>query len=111
MGTVEVIRSRNILGTMRNLNVEVDGTRVGVVKYNSETTFSLAPGPHQVAVKMDWYKSNPVHLDVETGQTYRLRASQSKGVLPFLLMLGALGAFLLRGKFGYTLEIEEGSTA
>jgi hypothetical protein len=55
--------------------VIIDGERIGTVRNDSTTDFTVPPGEHSVQLKIDWSGSPVLHIRVETGGTILLRAS------------------------------------
>jgi hypothetical protein len=54
-------------GAWRNLNILIDGQIVGSVRHEGTFEREVAPGPHQVAVKMDWVRSESLDVQCEEG--------------------------------------------
>jgi len=83
---VKIARYQDFFGIMRKLKVFIDGEHVGNVHWNSSNDFSISSGSHQLFVKMDWCKSEPINIDIDENETIKyevtLLANQSKlGVL------------------------------
>jgi hypothetical protein len=70
------IRRTGYFGVARKLKILIDGQVVGAVGREGGS-IDLEPGPHEVAVKMDWVKSRPLELSVEEDETVRLEARSS----------------------------------
>jgi hypothetical protein len=60
---------------LRPYKVMIDGERSGSVRDNHTEDFEVAPGEHNVQLKIDWSGSAKVQLNVESGAIALLRAS------------------------------------
>lgn len=83
---IKITRYQDFFGIMRKLKVFIDGEHVGNVQWDNSKEFSISSGPHQLCVKMDWCKSEPINIDVGENEIVKyevtLPANQSKfGVL------------------------------
>jgi hypothetical protein len=69
---LSIQRIRQWVGRIRALDVYVDGQKVGSLASGESRLFPLVPGQHSIYVKMDWYKSVPLTVSVQTGETISL---------------------------------------
>ena len=65
--TIRITRGNDYFGVMRKLKVYINEKHLGSVKHNSSVDFNVSPGKHDVYVKMDWCKSEPVTLKLKDG--------------------------------------------
>ncbi len=73
-GTIEIAREKAYVDKARAYRVLVDGTEVGRIKEGETQSFAVAPGSHEVLLKIDWATSPAVTVDVSPGGTARLGA-------------------------------------
>jgi hypothetical protein len=73
--TVELNRASKFTDRIRSYQVFVDGEEVGKIKNGEHATFSVAPGRHEVKLKIDWTESPPVTIDASPGGSVRLTCS------------------------------------
>jgi hypothetical protein len=83
---ITITRKQDFFAIMRELKVFVNGKHVGNVRWDNSNDFSIAPGTHQLYVKMDWCQSEPINIDVGENEVLKyevtLLANESKfGVL------------------------------
>ena len=70
----------------RAFEVVIDGSRVGALRRGESETFPITPGVHNVEMKISWFASPPLTVDVSTGETVWLRcwpAAGLRAVLPW----------------------------
>jgi hypothetical protein len=76
----------DLFGGGRSFIVRIDGRRIGRVAPGASGEFPVEPGEHQVAVSMDWFRSQPVKVAVGPGSRTELmiggRSLMLKAVLP-----------------------------
>jgi hypothetical protein len=58
---------------LRSYEIRVDGVSVGEVRPGQSVDLPLAAGAHQVSAHIDWTGSDPIDVDVWSGQAVRLR--------------------------------------
>ena len=71
--TLELQRGSAYTDRVRAYKVLVDGQEVGTIKNKSTESFTIAPGRHDVTLKVDWASSSPVTIDAPPGGTVRLQ--------------------------------------
>lgn len=71
--TLELQRASTYTDRVRAYRVLVDGEEVGRIKNATTETFPIAPGPHEVQLKIDWAYSPPLAIDASPGGTVRLQ--------------------------------------
>ncbi|NYJ08568.1 hypothetical protein [Petropleomorpha daqingensis] len=59
--------------SLRSYEIRVDGVPVGQVGPGSLLDLPVTVGGHQVSAHIDWTGSDPVNVDIATGQAVRLR--------------------------------------
>jgi hypothetical protein len=72
-GTIQLERSTAYTDKLRAYKVTVDGTEVGTIKQGTTESFPVAPGSHDVQLKLDWAYSPILTVDVPPGGTVRLQ--------------------------------------
>lgn len=102
-GTLVVERPRaRFAYSARAFKVHVDGTRVGTLSNGESATYTVAPGRHEVEIRIDLNKA-AVPVEIAAGETVRL----TTGVEGGLKMFSPKGSVYLRpadGAGGRTAE-------
>jgi hypothetical protein len=57
---------------LRSYRVFIDGVRVGDIQRGGTRTFEVAPGDHQVELRIDWCRSRPLDVHLDPGREARL---------------------------------------
>ncbi len=73
--TIRVTRGGEYFGLGRSLRIFVDGSLAGRVRRNRTAEVRVAPGAHEVHVKMDWCRSEAQAVDVAGGEAVALRVT------------------------------------
>ena len=77
---IVIRRSTNFwMGGLRSFIVRIDGFRAGKVTRGAAAEFPVMPGEHSVAVSMDWFRSRPVRVVVESGSRAELAIGSRSG--------------------------------
>lgn len=61
-------RGKAYVDKARAYKVMVDGSELGRIKQKQEVVYPLAPGRHELQLKIDWASSPAEAFDVEPGQ-------------------------------------------
>jgi hypothetical protein len=72
--TIEIQRASAYTDRVRAYHVLVDNTDIGTIKNGETKTFDVAPGAHEVKLKIDWAYSPPLTIDAKPGSTVKLAA-------------------------------------
>jgi hypothetical protein len=67
MPKIIVRRSDSFVDGMRKFKVLVDGEVVGKVARKKQVEVEVEPGQHEVQMKLDWGKSEPMTVDASAG--------------------------------------------
>jgi len=59
MAQIIIHRGRQYFGVFRQLELFLDGAKMGGVSYNQRKSFPIEGGRHELLVKMDWCISQP----------------------------------------------------
>jgi hypothetical protein len=77
---IHVERDKSLTDAMRAYKVIVDGETAGKVRRGKNVSVDVAPGPHEVWMKVDWTKSGSIELDLQPGEEATLICSPNRGV-------------------------------
>jgi hypothetical protein len=79
-----------------------DGAKAGVIKNGETVLIQLPKGMHEILVKLDWTKSNPVTVNIEPSQTIKLSINyqRQKGTKYVALTTVFVALFLVGAIFG-----------
>ena len=88
MGTLVITRTRQYANSIRRCSILVDGSHAAYVKHGETISITVDDGAHEVIAKMDWCRSDPLSVNVQSGTTIQLRTGcYAKG---WRLLLGIL---------------------
>ena len=62
MSTLRIRRVDEFADYFRAYSILLDGTKLGNLKHGETLEFSIAPGQHQLRMKIDWCGSNTVQF-------------------------------------------------
>jgi hypothetical protein len=88
LGTVEIQRQRRYTGFAQTYKVLVDGQEIGTIKNGTTTSFDVAPGHHEIQLKIEITQSPPLEIDVPAGGTVPLTCGPRAN--PFTALLYTL---------------------
>lgn len=71
-GALEIVRTSNVTGMVRQAAILVNGQKMGDVGNAGTQRFMLAPGHYQVEARIDWIKSKPFPIEILEGQVRRI---------------------------------------
>jgi hypothetical protein len=80
-GRVTVARGSAYVDKARAYKVILDGTEAGRVKDGKSESFSVAAGPHELYVKVDWASSPTMRFDVAPGEDVRFMCRPNANAL------------------------------
>lgn len=85
MASLEVRRAPGgVTDHLRGYEVVVDGVTIGRLHPGESDVFELAPGPHELFMKIDWARSEKVDLELAAGKTATFRCEPRANVLTAL---------------------------
>ena len=62
---IQVERDKSMTDALRAYKVVVDGETAGKVRRGKRVRVDVAPGQHEVWMKIDWTKSAPIELELQ----------------------------------------------
>lgn len=71
-GFLSITRDRSVSNAMRRFNLLVDDKTVDKIKSGETRRYALPSGIHEIRVGIDFYKSRPLQIDVQPGETIEL---------------------------------------
>lgn len=78
---IHVERDKSMKDAMRAYKVIVDGETVGRVRRGKSVSVDVAPGRHEVWMKIDWTKSASMELDLQPGEEATLICAPNTSAL------------------------------
>lgn len=80
--TVQVRRARGGLTDLaRTYEVVIDGELVGRLEPTETGEYEVSPGPHELFLRIDWGRSEPVEVHLSPGQTARFHCEPRANLL------------------------------
>ena len=93
---IRIIRDTSPYGTRADVDVYIDGRKVGVVDFNTKKDFLVSEGVHEVYVRMQSLRSEPISIVTEASPNKMLAMKAYRVKPPGLNPLN----FVLRKIFG-----------
>ena len=93
-GTIEIEREKAYVDKVRAHKVLIDDAQVGTIKEGETKSFPVAPGSHEVVLRIDWARSPVVTIDVAPGAIAKLRTRPNGNPLTAIFY-----AFFARKKY------------
>lgn len=87
---------------VRKFKVLIDGQVAGTIASGVCERYTVTPGKHRVQVKIDWYSSEVLELNLSAGEETRLECGTKEG------MTASLGALVSPGSY---LQLHEAGTS
>ncbi len=81
---ISIKRPFNLSWALRVYNVFIDDVKVGKVKNSHEEHFEVQPGKHSIYVKIDFYKSRPVEIDLQPEEAVTIVCGIKEGITGFI---------------------------
>lgn len=73
--------------------VYIDGELAGIAPLGDRLTVPVDPGPHTVRVRLWWYRSPRIEVELKPGEVARFSADLPRKPLPRQIMLGLFWPF------------------
>jgi len=64
---IRIHRSREYFAKLRGYRVRIDGEDVANVRDGQTLTLDVAPGPHELELRVDWCRSNTIEFYASEG--------------------------------------------
>jgi cold shock CspA family protein len=64
---IRITRESGYADVLRAYKVVLDGKVIGTIRDGQQVEFDVAPGRHQLQLKIDWCRSNIVDFEVDGG--------------------------------------------
>jgi hypothetical protein len=77
MATIAVSRDSGYADRLRDYRVLLDSDEIGRLGNAGEKSFDIAPGAHQLMIKVDWGRSNVVAFEISQDQILKFRCGSS----------------------------------
>ena len=74
----------------RKIGIYLDGKKIGTIESGETREFELQPGEHDLQAKIDWCGSQKYSLNLEEGDTQKIKLSgfpKGKWTLPILAII------------------------
>ena len=77
---IVLCRSNLWTNRYRKFKVLIDGRKEGAIARGQRESYTVTPGLHNIQVRLDWYKSDPLELDLVEGEEVRLECGPRTGI-------------------------------
>ena len=77
MASLTVVRDSGYADRLRAYQIILDGEKVGEVRDGETKQFFLAPGKHQLSLKIDWCKSKTIDFTVTEADSLIFQAKSN----------------------------------
>ena len=97
MPTLSIQRSSEYVNRFRDIQILLDGKKIGAVANGGIATFEIPAGTHTVQAKIDWAYSPAVSIEVAEGESCTLHLAGFKGskwIMP-VAITASIAAFLI----------------
>lgn len=94
---IKLTRDSGWTDRIRSYHVVVNGEKVGEIKNGESKNFDIAPGTHEMMIKIDWCSSNLLTFDVKANEDVSFECgSNLKGIKVILAFVYVL---FMRNKY------------
>ena len=85
---IKLTRDTGWTDRLRAYSVVVGGTTLGAIKRGENKDFPIAPGTHEMIIKVDWCSGNSIIFEVKEGETVSFSCGSSlRGIKVFLAIV------------------------
>lgn len=91
MAIIKIERSNEFTNRMREFIILIDGQQAGTIANGATKEFTVSPGQHRLAAKIDWCSSPELTIDVKEDDKSSFNVSGFK----YANWLIGIGAFIL----------------
>lgn len=78
IGNISIYRESAWRDKLRSYAILSDGKKVGSVKDGETSLIPLSQGRHDIAIKIDWQKSDALTVNIENGKVLKLNVDYKK---------------------------------
>jgi hypothetical protein len=75
--TLSLVRDSGYADRIRDYRVLIDGLEIGRIANGEERSFDIAPGQHQLSVKIDWCRTDPIEFVAVVDQSSRFQCGSN----------------------------------
>lgn len=83
MAKIIINRSSEYSNKLRSIGIYLNDKKIGDLSDGESKEFEIEEGKHQIRAKIDWCRSNPIDLKINSDETLRFNLS---GRNPFLAL-------------------------
>lgn len=81
LGTLQIVRRKRFVDVLRSYVIAVNGKNVGSVPNGGVLTIDFPAGATSVQATIDWCKSDPIRVVIETNRVTKVEVSNNWGAL------------------------------
>jgi len=85
-GQLILVRAHAYVDRLRAYQVFIDGSHVEQIADGEKKIYKLAPGSHEVTIRIDWCETKPTHFSVGVGETKNLGCGPNLDGVRFLML-------------------------
>lgn len=107
MGKLIVKRKSELINSMRNIEICLDKSVIGIIKNGETKEFDIQPGTYFLKAQIDWCRSEIFPLEVEGGEikTVELSGYSNNRIIIGVMVVIAVLILLLRFLFNMNLPL------
>lgn len=73
MYKITIVRTSQYVNGMREYGIYLDGQKVNVISDGETKAIEVSDGSHEIYLKIDWYKSQKLNINLSEGQELKLK--------------------------------------
>lgn len=100
MPTVILVRGLDFLGSGRKFKIYLDGSLAAKVGRFDRIRVEVPPGTHEIHARLDWLRSSPLQLQLQSGDVVTVEATAGARAAGFT-------AFFLKPRSAIDLVVTE----
>ena len=77
MASIQISRDSGYADRLRKYAIVLDGQKVGELSDGETSRIPVSPGPHELAVRIDWCGSKPLRFTVGENETATFRVESN----------------------------------
>jgi hypothetical protein len=106
MSTLKIESKKELMNILRSYKIYVDGKSVGRVQNGKIQYLELESGNHNVYVKMDWFKSNKIDIEINDSKDSSIEIKGSDLYLGITIFYAIIFLFLITTRLIFNIDFD-----